>query len=1204
MKRILAALGSLLAAAVGHAQNSGSVGVPAEITTPPTTEIALRQPIGPHSTTVQVTTLATDALGKVVTNIVSSYTEMAAGLNYWESTNRVWAASVPEWELVQGAALAWKCQTKVSLGATLDSDAPVQIRLPSGELMFSRVQGVALYNAENGQSALASTLRDGVQGVQIAPDQIIYPDCLEGAISGDLRYTIRIDGLEQDLIIRQADLSANTLATLGFESADPSVLTVETWSEFSGAPQPRINPVLHQGAIGGRPVTLADQELEFGGSMKMAAGRSFLVGQESQTLGFVAKQWLTTPDARQFLVESIPLSLVEEKLPATPPSKPGAMKTSSQGTRNRMEALNALPRHRKENREASILPLKSAAKGLLAWLGQPGLILDYATLNTGGFTNYLFAGDSTTFLPAGASITLYGTNSTWEAGSVVKYGSNATMTVKSPVTWQGSAYRPVVLCGVDDRSVGENVGSGTSPGTNLYAATALILDASTNGTANTSFNIAHVRIANAQTAVQIIQGTNPHTIKHAQFINCGMGISATSTTLSLLNGLLVNVRTNFGGSSVVGDLEHVTVDGGATFQNGTVFSSLGVTNSIIAGVTTVNLGSNTNQVATLASASGLFPSLSLGASHYLVDPSPYRNMGTTGINPMLASEISEMTTFAPVELGAAYSVGQNLTLVPQVQRDLDVPDLGYHEYALDYVAKGITVTGTSTLSLLNGVAIGFYGTTGFTFTNTSKLVCQGLPEGLNRLTSVNTVFEQPQAWVTNSSGMVLISGPGQSFRFTDFAFLGNTGRLCGDVPSGTLTIQDSQLRGVRWTSYLYSGSGSTGATITLRNNFLERCSVDWTQGYAGTPYYLTMTWQNNLFSRCSIALAHCSYYYGAWSAWDNVFDNSSPVNFSEFGGGLNVPWTDFGFNGYINTSRFLVGAGDKTGLLRDFISGPLGDYYYPTNSTANSLSTLINADTNRTPGTTGIGLYHYTTTLDQAKEGTSALDIGWHQIALENHRASVEFTGTQGSNNWWYAKSTAPLAAAYTLLPNYGTPVVPRTNTWYDAAFSPPVADAYTWIWADSQHPGSSYDTARLWQASLTAKLSIWSTATDSSPCLGCGSDGIRVQMARNGISLTPWVTLPNYASSAMNARTFVQPGDILRFQVNKNANNTTDGTGWDPLVVVHRGVDSNFNGIPDWLEDADGSGTRTGNETTWNSTTDPGLDVWITRPTDKEILP
>jgi hypothetical protein len=57
-----------------------------------------------------------------------------------------------------------------------------------------------------------------------------------------------------------------------------------------------------------------------------------------------------------------------------------------------------------------------------------------------------------------------------------------------------------------------------------------------------------------------------------------------------------------------------------------------------------------------------------------------------------------------------------------------------------------------------------------------------------------------------------------------------------------------------------------------------------------------------------------------------------------------------------------------------------------------------------------------------------------------------------------------------------------------------------------------------------------------------------------------------------------------------------TDGNG-NP-------IDSNQDGIPDYIQDANGNGVVDSGEIDWNVTGDLGLQVWITRPRSGSILP
>src|SRR5207247_6145976 len=70
----------------------------------------------------------------------------------------------------------------------------------------------------------------------------------------------------------------------------------------------------------------------------------------------------------------------------------------------------------------------------------------------------------------------------------------------------------------------------------------------------------------------------------------------------------------------------------------------------------------------LTSDAGVFQSTGAGA-FYLPANSPYRNAGTTGINPNLAADIKTRTTTPPMILGNLISINSNLS--PQTPRDLD-----------------------------------------------------------------------------------------------------------------------------------------------------------------------------------------------------------------------------------------------------------------------------------------------------------------------------------------------------------------------------------------------------------------------------------------------------------------------------------------------------------------------------------------------------
>jgi hypothetical protein len=65
-------------------------------------------------------------------------------------------------------------------------------------------------------------------------------------------------------------------------------------------------------------------------------------------------------------------------------------------------------------------------------------------------------------------------------------------------------------------------------------------------------------------------------------------------------------------------------------------------------------------------------------------------------------------------------------------------------------------------------------------------------------------------------------------------------------------------------------------------------------------------------------------------------------------------------------------------------TGPLGNYYQPTNSP------LINAGSTTADQ---VGLYHYTVTTNEVVEGTNTVSIGYHYVALDQYGNPLDSNG-------------------------------------------------------------------------------------------------------------------------------------------------------------------------------------------------------------------
>src|SRR5439155_12920037 len=122
-----------------------------------------------------------------------------------------------------------------------------------------------------------------------------------------------------------------------------------------------------------------------------------------------------------------------------------------------------------------------------------GFVLDYLTLNT-GLTNYTFQGNSTYFISG--VVNLSGVT-TFEGGSAIKLDTSATpgLWILGSVNCQATAYRPVVLTGKDDDTIGEVItGSTGSPTPDSYGDYAInIYDTASGDTIWSNLRFSYLR---------------------------------------------------------------------------------------------------------------------------------------------------------------------------------------------------------------------------------------------------------------------------------------------------------------------------------------------------------------------------------------------------------------------------------------------------------------------------------------------------------------------------------------------------------------------------------------------------------------------------------------------------------------------------------------------------------------------------------------
>src|SRR5437867_1916620 len=788
---------------------------------------------GPHHRTWQTVKVEVDKHSQPATT-TSSYVELAIGMNVWSETECKWVAASDEIDLVNGGAVAARTQHKVIFLPNLnDRQPPIDLYLPDGRPLRSQIVGLAYTERDTGRSAFISELKDSV-GQVVGRNQVVYPDAFK-SLKADVRYTVTQCFFEQDLIIREQLPSPDAMGL------NPKTARLEVWTEFFGGPEPEksTRAILRKdGEID------QDDTLNFG-SMQMIGGKTFSLDGEMGVGGPEplraneiqnTKEWQVI-EGRSFLIESAPyldaFPLIDA-LPArtvawkmSPKSNEQLAANTQQGKRHKPISvaqaspapLPVSPTHQPSRMVAAKAPAR-----------QPGVILDYVLIISTQ-TNFTFKGDTTYY--ATNYVSLLGTT-ILEGGTVAK-GINydggpysGTFIVYGAFDCRTSPYRPAIFTAVDDDTVGEVItGISTGAPTNYYRGS--LWFSTTN-----SVVVSNLCARYAIVGCSINPGTSP-TLRHLQFVSCLTAIEKFSDSCSLQNILIDKGYLAIRGWSANLSAENLTVNGTTWFfysqTNGTYQdpSTLTVTNSLLVAVSSTDSYTSSSN-ATNSSSSATFQTVGAG-SNYLLADSPYRNAGTTNINPELLADLKLRTTYPPIVLSNDFTVAT--TLSPQAQRDTDAPDLGYHYDPLDYCWSGLNLT-NATLTLTNGVAVGFYGSYGLYLRTSANLVSEGTPINLNRMTRYNTVQEQSVNW-GGTSPVCYLQVPGTysprpaiTLRFTDVTSMAanydaGSRQLVpnsGSNPFSSFTLAHSSLRGM---SYSYYPQDSSSVTWGWTNNLFERC---------------------------------------------------------------------------------------------------------------------------------------------------------------------------------------------------------------------------------------------------------------------------------------------------------------------------------------------------------------------------------------------
>jgi hypothetical protein len=573
------------------------------------------------------------------TNHIHQYTELATGLNYTNSYGQLVESKEQITILSTGGAAATQGRHQVYFPADIYNGV-LEVITPDGRHLKSRPLGVSYDDGNN--TVFIATLKHA-QGYLTSSNTVTYRDAFTG-FKADLVCTYRRGGFECDLVFRQQPPAP------GDYGLDDMYATLQLVTEFFNTQDPQEIPAGYDDWFG-----LQDSTLKFG-KLTMTRGKAFAfkgtnsisprsLGGEGQGEGAIPvyKSWVHL-DGRTFLIETVPLLNIADNLDALPLSasiqKPATSNLKLATNKRQFPPFHA--------------PVADTNQILIAATDlnkQPGLVLDYNEIDSDQ-SDFTFQAGVTYYVSGLAN--LYGTT-TFEGAAIIKFDGDGFLnvdesgTIVCPVT----GGPPLDFTSINDDSVGEVISGSSGVPATFDALVFLWINAPDVTLRNMRFNYAE----------QAIQTYYDLEVWDCQFINLDYAIQAYN--LSLHNVLIVQMDDNaiyLEGNYLTA--ENVTVSNRQAFITTDNDSIIGLTNCLVTSYLVVGGGSPV--VSTQSVQAGLAGSIfqsAANANFYLAISSPYRDAGTTNINPDLLAELQTMTTYAPQDGGWP---------------DTNTPDLGYH----------------------------------------------------------------------------------------------------------------------------------------------------------------------------------------------------------------------------------------------------------------------------------------------------------------------------------------------------------------------------------------------------------------------------------------------------------------------------------------------------------------------------------------------
>jgi hypothetical protein len=472
-----------------------------------------------------------------------------------------------------------------------------------------------------------------------------------------------------------------------------------------------------------------------------------------------------------------------------------------------------------------------------------------------------------------------------------------------------------------------------------------------------------------------ISSSANYSVTNAQFVNCGTAFKTQNATLFAGNILMNNVSIGLGGQGFQATVVQLTYDQGSVVTSSSGGTSTAtLKNSLLTAVASYGNIAVTTDITDkkLSSSSGVYQAVG-GGKHYLATNSIYRGIGAS-LDAGMAAQLAQKTTYPPIAYtNVTFSTAQ--TFIPQAPRDVSAtPDLGYHYDPLDYTFGGCTANANVTFAA--GTAAGWFRKTWGTFhagygihmADTTVVVFNGTATLPDYWVRQNTVQELDTTagtgtagiagWATSSGAAPILRGTflrastmasesGSHFAYTD----------------GFLNVQLTH--GELWSGSVGGGFSSYSDLLNFTNCLADRCSLT----VYGSSASVAM--RNTTMRGGKFIVTHTSG--SSWPA--DIADCAFEGTAISVNSGGNPSLIHYDYNAYLTGANRLTptSANDKLVSSFNWQTGPSGRFYLPTDSL------LINAGS-RTANLAG--LYHFTTQINQTKEGSSPVDMGYHYVSL------------------------------------------------------------------------------------------------------------------------------------------------------------------------------------------------------------------------------